>query len=167
MKSKAPIRSMNRSSTRTNKARGAERRTGRLPEPSVCGRCGSIFAKRVWRQRRRVSAALLEKVHWTTCPACQQTRGSTGLARLLLRGSYVAAHEADIRRRIANVATRGVRTQPQHRVSSIDRDGGGLEVLTTSQKLGHRIARELAKAFGGRVTYSWSDDGSLFATWRH
>ena len=34
--------------------------------------------------------------------------------------------------------------------------GSALEVLTTSQKLAHRIATELRKAFGGRTTYAWS-----------
>jgi hypothetical protein len=38
-------------------------------------------------------------------------------------------------------------------------------VLTTSQKLAHRLAHELKKALGGRVAYNWSDDGTLFATW--
>ena len=38
------------------------------------------------------------------------------------------------------------------------------EVLTTSQKLAHRIAREVAKAFGGKPRFSWDDeDGSLLA----
>jgi hypothetical protein len=41
----------------------------------------------------------------------------------------------------------------------------GLDVLTTSQKLAHRIVRELKKLFRGRTTYRWSDDGSLFAVW--
>jgi len=50
---------------------------------------------------------------------------------------------------------------------SISPDGGDVEVLATSQKLAHRIAHELVKAFGGRASYSWSeDDGCLFATWR-
>ena len=41
-----------------------------------------------------------------------------------------------------------------------------LEVLTTSQKLAHRIVHELRKAFRGRAYYIWSaDDGSLLATW--
>jgi hypothetical protein len=38
--------------------------------------------------------------------------------------------------------------------------------LTTSQKLAHRIVHELKKAFRGRATYAWSDDGTLFATWQ-
>ncbi|MBV8356385.1 MAG: hypothetical protein JO189_00400, partial [Deltaproteobacteria bacterium] len=40
-------------------------------------------------------------------------------------------------------------------------------VLTTSQKLAHRLAHELKKAFGGRVTYNWSDDGTLLAHWNY
>jgi hypothetical protein len=40
-----------------------------------------------------------------------------------------------------------------------------LEVLTTSQKLAHRIVHELRKAFRGRARYAWSADGSLLATW--
>ena len=40
-------------------------------------------------------------------------------------------------------------------------------MLTTSQKLAHRIARELQKAFGGRARYSWSEqNGSLTAIWQ-
>jgi hypothetical protein len=42
-----------------------------------------------------------------------------------------------------------------------------MEVLTTSQKLAHRLAHELEKAFGGRTHYAWSDrDGRLVANWR-
>lgn len=41
------------------------------------------------------------------------------------------------------------------------------EVLTTSQKLAHRIVHELKKAFRGQAGYAWSDrDGSLLATWQ-
>jgi len=42
-----------------------------------------------------------------------------------------------------------------------------LEILTTSQKLAHRIAHELAKAFGGRAKYQWADgEPGLLATWQ-
>ncbi len=57
-------------------------------------------------------------------------------------------------------------TQPQRRLLDVRRVAGGLEVLTTSQKLAHRIAHEVEKAFGGRVSYAWSDrDGRLLARW--
>jgi hypothetical protein len=67
--------------------------------------------------------------------------------------------------RIANVERRAQFTQPERRIVSTNWDGKTLEVLTTSQKLAHRIAREVEKAFGGSTQFSWSDDdGSLLAT---
>ena len=57
-------------------------------------------------------------------------------------------------------------TQPERRIVSMEWKGSELEVLTTSQKLAHRVASELGKAFGGRATFEWShDDGSLLAIW--
>ena len=50
-------------------------------------------------------------------------------------------------------------------MSTVDDLDNGLDVLTTSQKLAHRLAHELKKAFGGRITYTWSDDGTLLAEW--
>jgi len=60
-----------------------------------------------------------------------------------------------------------MKTQPERRIVSIEtaNEGSALEVLTTSQKLTHRLAHEVKKLLRGRVSYSWSDDGTLFATW--
>jgi hypothetical protein len=64
------------------------------------------------------------------------------------------------------VEERARHTQPDRRIVRIRRRDGGLEVLTTSQKLAHRFAHELKKAFKGRTSYSWSDrDRRLYATW--
>ena len=73
-----------------------------------------------------------------------------------------------IRRRIRNVAQRAGFTQPERQIVSTEWDGVTLEILTTSQKLAHRIAHELAKAFGGRAKYEWSradGEAGLLATW--
>lgn len=70
------------------------------------------------------------------------------------------------RRRIAAVASLRDRHQPSLRLGVARPRLDGLELMTTSQKLAHRVAHELQKAFGGSTTYSWSDrDGSLRATW--
>ena len=76
------------------------------------------------------------------------------------------ADEDGIRRRIRNVAARAAFTQPERQVVSVESRGKVLDVLTTSQKLAHRIAHELKKAFGGRTSYVWSDDRTLLATWQ-
>jgi len=166
-KDKGLIRSMNREFARTGQAaRPVEASSGHLPEPSACDRCGAVFSRRLWRRDRRVTAPLPARIHWTICPGCRQASQEMGFGRVRIRGPYAAANEDLIRRRVANVAARAAFTQPERRIASIERQGDVLEILTTSQKLAHRIVHELTKLFRGRATYAWSDDGTLLATWQ-
>jgi len=164
-KGKGLIRSLNRSATRPLKVRAAEVRSGRLAEPAACEQCGAIYRRRVWRSPAAPSPALLERARWTRCPACVQAARQEYLGRVLLHGCYLDLHRDAVTARIRNVATRARVRQPQRRVVSLEARDGTIEVLTTSQKLAHRIAHEMKKAFGGRTTYSWADDGVLTARW--
>jgi len=142
-------------------------RVGGTPSPSVCEQCGAVFSRRMWRRGRKVTGGLLGGAKWTVCPSCKQVRDQEYFGRVVIRGAYASANEEVIRQRILNVAERAGFTQSQRRVISINREGADLEVLTTSQKLAHRIVRELQKAFRGKASYAWSDsDGALFATWQ-
>ena len=163
---KAVIRSLAHQSTGDRKLHPAERRTGRASEPTLCERCGAVLVRRVWRRGTdlKPSHAVLEGATWSVCPACVQVASEEYMGRVTLDGDLVRSDAAALRRRIANVAARAEYTQVERRVVSIDRTPDGkLVVLTTSQKLAHRIVHELKKAFGGRATYRWSDDGSLEA----
>ncbi len=164
---KSLIRSGNRRGVRSDKTPPVARRNGSPAEPAACERCGATYIHRAWRGGRRPTQALLARVTWTVCPACAQTAGGEFFGRVLIGGAYAGAHEDAIRARIANVDARARFTQPERRVVARTRTGNVLEVLTTSQKLAHRIVHELKKAFRGRATYRWSDtDGSLYATWQ-
>jgi hypothetical protein len=134
---------------------------------TCCERCGEVFARKTWRRsRRRTTHALLRGARWGLCPACRQADAGQAFGRVLMLGDIDAAREVELRRRIRNVCARAKFTQPQRRLLAVRGVDGGLEVLTTSQKLAHRIAHEIHKAFGGRVSYAWSDgDGRLFARW--
>jgi NMD protein affecting ribosome stability and mRNA decay len=146
----------------------APKLTGAPPaDLTVCERCGDVFWRKTWRRSPvRVTHALLARAAWSVCPACQQVDTGQYFGRVVLRGTYMAANEQGIRRRIRNVEQWAGHTQPQRRIVSIRRAAGGLEVLTTSQKLAHRIVHELKKAFRGRATYSWSDrHRRLYAVW--
>ena len=168
-KSRALIRSLNRSSVRDDKSPQVVRKTAQPKEPTVCARCGAVFLHRTWRHNHRLTDELLERRQWGFCPACDQISRLEGQGRLIIRGSGLASNLALIRTRIQNVANRAITTQPERRIVSIDtiesKDEQALEVLTTSQKLTHRIAHELKKFLGGRTAYNWSDDGTLYAIW--
>ena len=164
-KGKGLTRSLDRRGTQSKKVRPVEARAGRPGEAAICERCGAMFSRRTWRRDHAVSDSLLARATWVVCPACQQTGREEYFGRVLIR-SGAAADEDAIRRRIQNVATRAGFTQPERQIVSVERRGDVLEVLTTSQKLAHRIAHELKKAFGGRTSYEWSDDRTLLATWQ-
>lgn len=161
-KGKGLVRALNRVGVDSGKAHAAERRAGRPLEPAACERCGAVLEKRKWRRRGRLSTATIDAAKWVTCPACRQQEEEIYLGRVLVR---VAPDDdvAALRARVRNVAARAGRMQPQRRIVSIERQGDVLEILTTSQKLAHRVAKELAKAFRRRASYGWSDDGSLLA----
>jgi NMD protein affecting ribosome stability and mRNA decay len=164
-KGKGRIRSLNRRGVRSEKVRPVEARAGRPEEGAICERCGALFSRRTWRRDHAVTDSMLVRATWVVCPACQQTGREEYFGRVLIPGAAVADDD-DIRRRIQNVAARAAFTQPERQVVSVERHGEVLEVLTTSQKLAHRIAHELKKAFGGRTSYAWSDDRTLLATWQ-
>lgn len=163
---KGVIRSLAHQSTSDRKLHPAERRAGRSSEPTLCERCGAVLVRRTWRRGAdlKPSHAVLAAATWATCPACAQVAGEEYMGRVTIDGDRVRSEATALRRRIANVAARAEHTQVERRVVSVERTPDGkLVVLTTSQKLAHRIVHELKKAFGGRATYRWSDDGSLEA----
>ena len=164
---------------RTDRARTlAERRTrshqtpvSRRPAPSPdltrCERCGVVFWHKTWRRSaRRAARAMRAGTRAGTCPACRQARTEQALGRVLLMAELDADQERALQRRIANVCQRAAFTQPERRLLQVRRVPEGLEVLTTSQELAHRVAKEVEKAFGGSVDYDWSDrEGRLLARW--
>lgn len=163
-KSKGSIPTLVKRTARSEKPAKTRRAVG----PTMCERCGAVSSGGVWRRDGRVTDALLARAAWTMCPTCRQERQSLYFGRVQLRGSYATAHEVAIRRRILTVAEEARHAEPERRVIAFDRGPDALEVLTTSQKLAHRVAHEIQKTFGGRTSYRWSErDGSLLAVWEH
>ena len=98
------------------------------------------------------------------CPGCAQAASGEYHGQVLITLADTVSRGA-VSARIANVERRALLTQPERRIVASNWNGDTLEVLTTSQKLAHRIAREVEKSFRGRAHFSWSDDdGSLLAT---
>jgi NMD protein affecting ribosome stability and mRNA decay len=160
------MRSLNRQAVRDNKGPQVRRKMPPIHEPTICARCGAIFLRKTWRHDHHLSDEQIERGRWGFCPACEQVARQEGQGRLVIRGVQ-AQKRGEVRRRLENAAKRAMKTQPERRIVSIDagNEGNAIEVLTTSQKLTHRLAHEVKKLLRGRVSYSWSDDGTLFATW--
>ena len=164
--SRGLVRSLNRQAVRDDKSPRVVSKTPPIHEPTVCARCGAVFLRKTWRHDHKLTDELIERSQWGFCPACDQISRQEGQGRLIIRG-VAASKREDIQRRLQNAAKRAMKTQPERRIVSTNTadDGGTIDIITTSQKLAHRLAHEVKKLLRGRVTYSWSDDGTLFATW--
>lgn len=170
-------RGMHRGRTRADAVHARPRRAGsdRVPvirrthveeEPSACVRCGAVFLRKTWREGARARRARYETTGWTVCPACVQQMEGEYFGRVRLIGPIDGEQAEALVRRIRNVERRAQYTQPERRTVHVERTREGLEVLTTSQKLAHRIGRELEKAFGGRCRFHWTGpEGTLDAVW--
>jgi NMD protein affecting ribosome stability and mRNA decay len=160
--SKGLIRSLDRRGTRSDMSPPVARKQT-FRDPSVCDRCGAIYSAKVWRRGRRLDHVLMDKAAWVICPGCAQAASGEYHGRVLIDAADDANRDS-ISARIANVERRAQTTQPERRIVSSEWNKNTLEVFTTSQKLAHRIAREIEKAFHAKARFSWSDDdGTLFA----
>jgi len=160
---KGLVRSLDRRGSRSDRSPPVAQKQ-KFSDPSICDRCGAVYSGKSWRRGPRLAREVVDKAPWVTCPGCAQAAAGEYHGRVLITVSDNASLEA-ISARIANVEQRAQFTQPERRIVASNWNGKTLEVLTTSQKLAHRIAREVEKAFGGRAHFSWSDDdGSLLAT---
>ncbi len=160
---KALIRSMNRRGVRSDKSPPVAQKQ-KFSDPSICDRCGAVYSGKSWRRGRRLAREVMDKAQWVKCPGCTQTAAGEYHGQVLIAAGDRTSLQA-ILARIANVEQRAQFTQPERRIVATNWNGKTIEVLTTSQKLAHRIAREVEKAFGGRAHFAWSDDdGCLLAT---
>ena len=161
---KGLMRSLVRIGTRFDMSPPVARKLPVKHEPTLCERCGSAFVRKTWR-RQDEKPRVLGSVKWAVCPACRQVQGQVYNGRVEISGTFAPANVDAIRRRVENVARRAAYTQPERKLVAADWTAEPIEILTTSQKLAHRIAHELRKAFGGVAHYGWKDDGLLRATW--
>ncbi len=161
---KGLIRAMDKRGARADMSPPVTRKAS-FRDPSICDRCGAVYSAKTWRRGRSLSPELVDDAAWVHCPACAQAEAGEYHGRVLVELPERAKASADdISSRVKNVENRAGYTQPERRIVSSIWNGNQLEVLTTSQKLAHRIAREVAKAFGGKPRFSWDDeDGSLLA----
>lgn len=91
------------------------------------------------------------RVHGGVCPTCTRRKGGyfVGTVQVRAEGREVTKEE---RRRVRELASRAdARGASEEFVSRIEEVRGGLDVLTSTNPLAKRLAKELAKEFQGTV----------------
>jgi hypothetical protein len=127
------------------------RMPGKLPDPSLCPRCGVAYHNGRWTwDPAPVDAERHE------CPACRRIADDYPAGIVTLRGAFLAAHGDEIRNLLHNVEAREKQNHPLKRIMAIDPDGDQcLVVKTTDARLARGIGEALHHAYQGELDYDF------------
>ncbi len=116
--------------------------------------CGAVFRNKRWCREAEGSAQQegVERV----CPACRRIADHNPAGIVVLSGDFYAAHETEIKNLINNTALEAIAKNPLGRVMDTSTDKGRATITTTDEKLALKIGREIFKAHGGELHYTWS-----------
>ncbi len=131
-------------------------------EGGVCPDCHAINRKKRWYVDETEYLSLVRTgAEQRRCPACRKIADEFPSGVVTLRGGFLCAHRDEILTIARNEERRARATNPLERIMEIRDRNGGVEILTTDEKLAQRIGREVRKAYQGIVSYKWSEDASL------
>jgi NMD protein affecting ribosome stability and mRNA decay len=138
-------------------------------EVRMCSVCEAVYYDQRWYLKNQVDTKKLrgQEIHYTVCPACRKTRDRSPGGIVHLSGDFILQHKDDIMNLIRNEGDRAMAINPLERIIDIEGNGAGYNVLTTNERLAQRVGKALHRAYGGDVTYKWSEDNKLArVVWR-
>jgi len=131
------------------------RTSSKLRTPRRCEQCGATYLKGRWRWDALTPPPPANVV----CPACRRSNDRYPAGELLLRGSFVAAHADELIRLIRNIEAAETREHPLHRIMTVQRRNGEIDVTTTDVHLPRRMGHALEDAWHGKLATHYDVEG--------
>lgn len=135
----------------------------KLPESAVCRKCGAVYLQGRWQNAESSDDAAV-----VLCEACRREEDNFPAGLMLLTGSYVAAHRAELVELIRNQEALERAEHPLNRIMSLEQPASDrIVIATTDIHLPHRIGEAVKQAYDGRLWRDF-DKGSEFVRmeWR-
>lgn len=136
---------------------------GKLHEPTMCNRCGAVFAEGRWQWLDRVPVDAEKQ----TCPACLREDDKYPAGEVTLSGQFFQNHKDEIFEVIRNTQADQNAEHPLSRIIEIVDANGSAIVTTTDIHLPRRLVHALEHAYKGQFDIDYSE-GNYFvrAHWR-
>ena len=134
------------------KSHDTYREDGKWPEPTVCTRCGAVFASGRWTWQEAPPEA--NKV---ICPACRRISDRYPAGTVEIEGTFFEDHLDEILNLIRNVAEQEQRGRPLERIMAITEKEKPTLVTTTGIHLARRIGEALSRAYKGELSCQYLD----------
>ncbi len=135
----------------------------KLPEPTVCPRCGAVFHDGRWHWAPRPAEA-----HEETCPACHRVHDEFPAGLVTLSGDFFKAHREEILHLVRNEGERAEAEHPLKRIINIEDHDDGVLVTTTEIHLARGIGEALHHAYHGELEFHYNEEENLLRVdWKH
>lgn len=129
---------------------------GKLPEPSVCPKCGAVFQEGRWQWAAKPAGA-----HEEMCPACHRIHDDYPAGFVTLGGDFFKTHRDEILHLVHNAAEREKSEHPLERIMSIEDHDDGVVVTTTSLHLARHLGDAVHHAHQGELEYHYNEGENL------
>ena len=131
-------------------------------EPTRCGGCEAVFERGRWRWGSTPQGG-----HVALCPACQRIRDRLPAGELILEGTFLSAHRAELVRLLLNEAKHEGEEHPLHRIMQLDEGTDRVRVSTTDIHLPQRLGEALKRAYDGKLELHFGhDEYTVRVSWR-
>ncbi|HUJ79635.1 MAG TPA: BCAM0308 family protein [Nitrospiria bacterium] len=135
---------------------------GKLPEPTVCSRCGAVYHRGHWSWSIRPV-----KAHEAICPACRRIADNYPAGSLRLSGPFLRTHREELLNAIRHQEREEKREHPLSRLIGIKESKDGVTVTTTDMHLPRRIGEALWHAYHGELKLHYAEDARLLrVSWK-
>jgi hypothetical protein len=125
-------------------------------EPTRCPDCGAVFSAGRWAWGQAPAGA-----HEALCPACHRVRDRFPAGFVSLGGAFFAAHRDEILNRVRSCEAREKAEHPLERLVSVEDQGQGALVTTTSIHLARAIGDALHDAWKGELEFHYNEAENL------
>jgi len=124
----------------------------------MCPECDSVYYEKSWHHRLEDYKQLSEdkRIKFLLCPACQMIKNKTYEGKVSIASPAQENIEKELLNLIKNVGQRAFKRDPLDRIIKIKKTKGKIEVLTTENQLAVSIAKQIKRAFKGKLDIKWS-----------
>ncbi|MFQ5584391.1 MAG: BCAM0308 family protein [Calditrichia bacterium] len=135
-----------------NKRGDAYRESTKLPEPTVCIKCGALFSDGRWTWKE-----VPQNSNQSICPACRRIEDDYPAGFITVGGKFFKDHQKDVLGLIHNIEKQEKTKRPLERIMNINSENNHLLITTTGVHIARRIGEALSRSFKGELEFQYAD----------
>ena len=124
----------------------------KLPEPTICKKCGACYEHGHWSWKE-----LPENALEVICPACRRIKDKYPAGFIEIKGKFFNTHRTEILNLINNVEKKEKGERPLERIMAVTDQRIHTLITTTGIHLARRIGEALSHSYHGDYSFIYSD----------